>query len=612
MPRKKIIFVSHSKQKCGVYQFGKNVFDAIKNTSKYNIEWVECDSLSIFHELIQKYSPEAIIYNYHPSTMPWLTTKLAPRIYRSNISHLNVMQIGIIHEITQGISDGATNYRNTILFHKPNKQVNKLFDFYISADPTLLLQNPNVYKTGRLIPEYHNNFSFPEIPTIGSYGFGTPNKGFEKIVEKVQNEFDSAIIRLNIPFADFGDNEGKKAMAIARNCRSLIKKSGIKLEISHDFLEKNELLDFLAKNSINVFLYEDKQGRGLSSAIDNALAVQRPICVSESTMFRHVLELLPNISSEKNTLSSIIAKGFEPFLSLVAAWDQSILRWEYERIFDSAFMKYENPQKVRMGLIRTVQSYFRRFLSLPDKSFTWLRNTNSISEDSVDFDKSIHFNQVNSSEKLFFNRILDNDARELYGDVVKQMIKVFPNTMSKKIPEANVQQAFVLDTVYRNLKNYVNPKILCVGCYEDTASMFLRKIGLPVEEIDPMINYYLQEFIDKPSTISDSYDVIFSTSVIEHDPNDESFVDCIYKLLAPGGIAVITCDYNDQWRPGDLKPDVDQRLYTQFDLNDRLIKLMPECKFIDTPNWHCPNPDFLFLGKYKYAFASFVVKKNLK
>jgi hypothetical protein len=73
---------------------------------------------------------------------------------------------------------------------------------------------------------------------------------------------------------------------------------------------------------------------------------------------------------------------------------------------------------------------------------------------------------------------------------------------------------------------------------------------------------------------------------------------------------VITCDYNDQWSPGKLKPEVDARLYTQHDLKERLIRLMPDCQFWDTPNWDCPNPDFLFLGKYRYAFASFVVKKK--
>jgi SAM-dependent methyltransferase len=183
--------------------------------------------------------------------------------------------------------------------------------------------------------------------------------------------------------------------------------------------------------------------------------------------------------------------------------------------------------------------------------------------------------------------------------------------MGKKIAEANVQQAFILDTVCRNLKNYKKPKLLCVGCYEDTASMYLRKIGVNVEEIDPLINYYLQEFTEKPSTELNSYDIVFSTSVIEHDPDDESFIKCIYDLLSPGGIAVITCDYNDQWSLGKLKPEVDARLYTQYDLKERLIRLMPGCEFLDIPNWDCPNPDFLFLGKYRYAFASFVVKKKL-
>jgi SAM-dependent methyltransferase len=200
---------------------------------------------------------------------------------------------------------------------------------------------------------------------------------------------------------------------------------------------------------------------------------------------------------------------------------------------------------------------------MPDKSFTWLRNTEEVTADNMEVDTELTFSQVDDSSNLRYNRILNNGARDMYSDVIRQLQYAFPLTMSKKIAEANVQQAFVLDTVYRNLKNYDNPKMLCVGSYEDTASMYLRKMGYQVEEIDPMINYYLQEFVDKPSVISNSYNIIFSTSVIEHDPDDESFIKSIDKLLAPGGIAIITCDYNDFWKPGDLKPEVDARLYTQ-------------------------------------------------
>ena len=40
--------------------------------------------------------------------------------------------------------------------------------------------------------------------------------------------------------------------------------------------DKKSMLDFLAQNTINLFLYEDTAGRGLSSTIDNALATLRP------------------------------------------------------------------------------------------------------------------------------------------------------------------------------------------------------------------------------------------------------------------------------------------------------------------------------------------------
>jgi SAM-dependent methyltransferase len=182
--------------------------------------------------------------------------------------------------------------------------------------------------------------------------------------------------------------------------------------------------------------------------------------------------------------------------------------------------------------------------------------------------------------------------------------------MSKKIERANVQQAFVFDTVWRFTKEYDHPKMLCAGSYEDTASMSLQKAGFTVQEIDPMINYFLQDFFNKPSTAKNFYDIIFSTSVIEHDPDDKSFIECIENLLAPGGLAVITCDYKDGWKPGEPKPEVDARFYTKYDLEKRLTSYLKNSELIDEPHWDCPNPDFNYLGKYQYTFATFVFRKN--
>ncbi|HVX51810.1 MAG TPA: methyltransferase domain-containing protein [Chitinophagaceae bacterium] len=606
---KNILFISHKKAQCGVYEFGKDICNVLATSKNFNFIRIECGTVEDVYVAVKQHNPAAIIYNYHPSVLPWLATKVSPGIFRNNIISIPVPQIGIIHEITQQNADTATGYRRHFFAGKHSRLSNTLFDYYIAPDPTLLLKNPLVYKTGRLIPSCTNNTPLPQIPTIGSFGFGTPKKGFEQVVRLVQNEFDAAIIRFNIPSADFGDAEGSSARAIAKNCRNIITKKGISLEITHDFFDKQKMLDFLSKNTINIFLYEDTGNRGLSSAVDNALAVRRPVAVSNSIMFRHLHDVNPSVCINDNSIKTIIDNGFAPLEKHYREWSPENLLWEYERIIGSVLHRQKHSQKIRMGIKRTIQSKIRRFFSLPDKTFTWLRNSQKASEDDLTPIKNASYKVIDLPAYSHLNRILDNDARTIYKPAIEKLREFAPATVSKKIEEANVQQAFVLDTVMRFLPFYNNPKLLCVGSYEDTASMSIIKLGYAVEEIDPMLNYYLQEYFTKPTTEKESYDIIFSTSVIEHDPDDESFAKCIAGLLAPGGVAIITCDYKDGWRPRDQKPAVDARLYTREDLTSRLLSYMPGCKLVDEPRWDCPNPDFVF-EDCNYTFATFVVKKD--
>lgn len=607
---KRILFVSHKKAKCGVYEFGKSLIEVLKKSAHYDFVHLECSSMMELKEGISNYQPAAILYNYHPSVLPFLTKKVFPKLYVSNISSIQIPQIAIIHEITQAVADSSAAYRKKIHLGGASRLGNSLFDFYIAPDPTLLLGNPLVYKTGRLIPAYKNNFPQPQIPTIGSFGFGTPNKGFDKIVDLVQQDFDEAVIRFNIPFADFGDKDGVNAKAIAEQCKNLIKKKGIQLKVTHDFHHRQSMLDFLAQNTINVFLYENTHGRGLSSTVDNALAVQRPIAVSDSIMFRHVFDAEPSVCVSKNSLHAIINNGFKPLQKYYNEWNAEQLLWEYERILHSIFKRIRHSIKPKAGFIKGLKSYIRQTISLPDKSFTWLRNTEKANEDDMSILNSVNYQPVKISHDSSLNRILDNEARNIYKPPIDLLYKFLPKTMSKKIPGANVQQGFVFDTVYRNSKNYASPKLLCVGSYEDTASMMLRRLGFNIEEIDPVSNYYLQEFFTKPSTKKNSYDIIFSTSVIEHDPDDKSFIECIENLLAPGGISVITCDYKDGWKAGDPKPGVDARFYTKYDLEKRLPSYLLNSELTGEPHWDCANPDFNYLGKYQYTFATLVFRKK--
>lgn len=328
-----ILFVSHKKSQCGVYEFGKNITDVLRYSKHYQFIRVECSSINELRVAIARNAPAAIIYNYSSLVFPWIGSEL----YRSKIASLPFPQIGLIHDINQHIADTATAYR-TGFVPGVSSIMNSSFDYYIASDPTILPRNPRVYKTGRLIPSYQNDFPIPPNLVVGSFGFGCGDKGFERIVQSVQREFDEAVIRFNIPAADFGDSGGVSARAIAGQCGAKVIKPGIRLTITHDYLDSKNLLDFLARNTVNVFLYGG-DGRGMSSAVDVAMAVQRPIAISDNPAFRHIFDVEPSVRITKNSLKSIIQNGFSPLQKHYNEWSPENLLLEYEGILDSIFAK---------------------------------------------------------------------------------------------------------------------------------------------------------------------------------------------------------------------------------------------------------------------------------
>src|SRR5882724_10264402 len=96
---KRILFVSHLQKQCGVHEFGKNVAEAIRQSTRYDVVYVECDGLPALHKAIEQQQPALIIYNYHPSTMPWITQKVVHTWYRSLIKDIQIPQAGILHEV---------------------------------------------------------------------------------------------------------------------------------------------------------------------------------------------------------------------------------------------------------------------------------------------------------------------------------------------------------------------------------------------------------------------------------------------------------------------------------------------------------------------------------
>jgi SAM-dependent methyltransferase len=591
----KVIYVNHKSQQCGVYEFGKEIGLLLQTSIKFNITYIECDSFSELEVYFKTIQPDIVLYNYHPSTMAWI---LSPGKYFPHKTHnLDAIHIGTIHEVYQELAD----YSN-----------DEIFDFHVAPDPTLLLKNPLVYKTGRLLPEkVKEKDVYHKVPIIGSFGFATPNKGFERIIELVQNEFDEAVINLNIPFAKFGDSDGENARKIAHDCRKLINKENIILNIDHSYLEKDDLISFLAGNTINVFLYDEVIKRGISSATDWALTSGRPLAISKSSLFRHLHNCNPSICVADNNLKTIIANGVKPIRKFYSEYSSENLLWDYERILSDVLEKAKNNAFKKKSLIKfykeKVKGKLGRSSQQKVESNGWVQpNYDTDYTGGIKTTASYQPVDINGNK---LNRILDNDARKIYQPAVDLFTEHFPNLIKKKIAEANVQQAFVFDTSVNFSQQFSNPKILAVGAFEDTAAEGLRLLNFEIDFIDPILNYDIETFISKPNVKEASYDIIISTSVIEHVEKDEKFIQDIAYLLKKDGYGILTCDYKDQYKKGDHIPEVDYRFYTQHDLKERLMKAVPNCRLVDEPEWECENPDFFFLGIFNYTFASIVFKK---
>jgi SAM-dependent methyltransferase len=582
--RPKVLYVNHPERSCGVHQFGKSIGATISTSRKFEIVYLECSDARELNDAILREAPSCIIYNYHPSTLAWA---------KWNAFGVRVPQVAAIHEVHQKAADEAGD---------------DPFDYYIAADPTLLLKNPLVFKTGRLVSRHHarRESTDSRIPTIASFGFGTPGKGFDRIVRQVQQEFDDAIVRFNIPSAAFGDSDGSAAKKIAADCRALISKPGIKLEVTHDFLDDEALLDFLAQNTVNAFMYEQAEARGISSVIDYALAVDRPLAVSNSSMFRHVHAAAPSCIVPKASFKDIIARGTAPLAKLKKEYAADNLIWDYERVIGEV---------LRRGRARTAAKKLLQFgLRKAGLKGSKITHSGWASHDSNDAAiieplPRTAFAALPSHAVTRFNRILDDSARQTYQPIIEQMWRIVPGLMQKKIAEANVQQAFVLDTALRIAADYASPRILAVGSYEDTAVAVLKALGYDVTDVDPVLNYDLGTYASKPSALGEQFDIVVSTSVIEHVEDDASFCRQIADRLTVGGTAILTCDYKDDYRPGDEIPGSDYRFYTQRDIRDRLMKAIPDCRLYDEPSWDCPHPDFLLVGKYRYTFATIVFNK---
>jgi SAM-dependent methyltransferase len=534
------LFITHKGMRCGVYQFGYRLFhDVLRRMPDFDWHYREIGSTQDLRNGITEVRPAFVLANYHDATLSCI----------EQADRLGIPLLCVAHEVDQDVADKLDI---------PN------VDYIFCADPAILPRNPKIVPVPRFIPAPLP--SMPPLPgvfTLGTFGFATPGKGFDQICGLVNQQFDSARIRINIPPHDMPHIiTAEMYYAVVDSCRAAITKPGVRLEITNHFLDDAALLGFLAENTINAFAYHTEPGRGISSAADYALASGRAIAVNSSQMFRNFHALNPSVNLDQRPLRDIAESGtrvLEPLLTAYGA-DNAARSW---------------TAKIRQVL-------------------------------------GLH----GAPDGRGFNKILDDRARDAYAPSVAEMKAHAPELFARKIPRANIQQAFALETAERLLNSpdllpvtKSAPRILAIGSYEDTAVATLKAKGWQIEEVDPVINGRdLRDFFYDRQTRLGSYDLILSVSVLEHVEDDAEFVRMISDLLTPGGIAVMTVDFREGYRPSDPKPTVNHRLYTSERICETLLKAIPECALLDRPDWQSGVEDFEYQG-CRYAFASLVFRK---
>jgi hypothetical protein len=264
----KVLFLNHKKKQCGVYQYGIRIFDILKNTENIHYIYKEVSSLEEYNTLIDNLlDTNIILYNYHSGTLSWLNKYTIQK---------KIKNIGILHESSFEDFDYAIDIGN--ISHESYiprpifENIDKLLENYI----------PSTTNIRNFI-----NYNISNVPIIGSFGFGFDNKGFEKIIKMVNAQYDSAIIKLVITKPDF-DHPISHFENILNNCIRESTKPNIFVQIIREFFTTEDILLFLKSNTINVFLYDEMIGRGLSSAVDYAISAMKPIGISDSFMFRHI------------------------------------------------------------------------------------------------------------------------------------------------------------------------------------------------------------------------------------------------------------------------------------------------------------------------------------
>ncbi len=187
------------------------------------------------------------------------------------------------------------------------------FNAILFSDPTMKTHG-NWHPIGRPVRgKIYPAAIESEFPIIGINGF--IGAWATNVVLQALKEFDRCHLRMHLPSATYGDADGNMAAASKSACQAMLR-PGVTMEVSHNFMEWEDLIQWLSRNTINCYFRDEGvHWTGVSSSLDAALVANRPIAINRCNAFRHFFDCNPSVLINDRSLRDIIATGASPLVN---------------------------------------------------------------------------------------------------------------------------------------------------------------------------------------------------------------------------------------------------------------------------------------------------------
>lgn len=209
-----ILILNSIEKECGIHQYGLNIYHALSSNSKIaHYIYSECESFEHFICLLNSIHPDVVILN-----SLWLKHK---PLYRLLTTPKKTLFVDILHE--------EIDYDTKSCFNT---------HFVANCKLDNLKTKENYKPLPRIVPRYPiAKYKELDIPKVGCYNFGSLDRGWLQVINTVQRDYERAILDFNMPFSRLLDPNGKRfALKTAEACYNAVYKSGITLQINHEFL----------------------------------------------------------------------------------------------------------------------------------------------------------------------------------------------------------------------------------------------------------------------------------------------------------------------------------------------------------------------------------------